>query len=152
VNAWAGTSYCANFQLFGMASIGGTYGTCWTAKYKIGNIPDGSSNVVMLTEKIATIGGQGNLLHWPGGDWNPNEWGITFANSPWGGNWNQPPQFGAANYASLDRTRPCTPHTDSCITSMGDGTVRSVSAAMSQASWQQGFMPDDSVPLSSDWN
>jgi len=156
VNAWGGTSYAANFQLFGLGSTGSKFGgTDWGSKYSIGNIPDGTSNTVAFTERQASCGttnGNGNLWAWPGGDWGPNSWGVTFANSPWGANWNQPPQFQPKPVTSAcDASRPSTAHTGGCVTAMMDGSVRTVSPSVSQITWQYAITPDDGNVLGSNW-
>jgi len=153
VNAWGASSYAGNFQIFGMGSQGGTAGgTSWGPKYKIHTIQAGSSNVVMYTERWATCAGTGNLWAWPGGDWDPNQWGVTFANSPWGGVWNQVPQFMPLPYntACLPQ-RPQTGHTAACMCALGDASVRSVSPSVSQLTWQIAIDPASPTPLPSNW-
>ena len=153
VNQWGGTSYAMNFQVFGRTSVGTPYGTNWNAPFGIGNIPDGTSNTVVATERYAACGGTGNLWSWPGGDYNPNQWGVTFANSPWGGNWNQVPLIQPNPYASkCDPTRPSSGHTGVCLSALADGSVRGVSASISQPTWQQAITPDDGGVLGNDWN
>jgi prepilin-type N-terminal cleavage/methylation domain-containing protein len=152
VNAWGGTSYAGNFQVFGLANLSDSAGTSWTARYNIGNIPDGTSNTVGFTERYAACGSTGNLWSWPGGDWNPNQWGVTFANSPWGGNWNQAPLFAPRPWQSAcDATRPSSPHAQTCQTLMMDGSVRGVSSGISQATWQIAIVADDGLSLPSNW-
>lgn len=153
VNGWAGTTYAGNFQLFGMStSSGSAGGTNWAAQYNVGNIPDGTSNTVAAAERYAACGGGGNLLHWPGGDWGPNSWGVTFANSPWGGNWSSVPQLQPNPWNSIcDSTRPSTPHTGSCQVGMMDGSVRGVSAGVSQGTWLAALTPAGGEVLGTDW-
>jgi prepilin-type N-terminal cleavage/methylation domain-containing protein len=101
LNSWAGTTYAGNFQLFGGSYSGGTY----NAQYKIGNVPDGTSNTICFAEKYAGCSNSastgGNLWAYPGGDFGvpsaapttavtapgaqgngsgANLWGPTFAN------------------------------------------------------------------------
>jgi len=155
VNAWGGSSYAMNFQLFGAAqtATGRPWGGwTWQAKYNIGNITDGTSNTVGSAERYAACGSSGNLWAWPGGDWGPNGWGVTFANSPWGGNWSSVPQIQPNPWASVcDPTRPSSPHTAVCITGLADGSVRGVNASVSQLTWQRAITPDDGAVLGSDW-
>jgi prepilin-type N-terminal cleavage/methylation domain-containing protein len=153
VNQWAGTSYAANFQVFGMGNYPSKFGgTDWAARYNIGNIPDGTSNTVAFTSRYAACGSTGNLWAWPGGDWGPNSWGVTFANSPWGGNWNQPPQFQPNPWNTVcDPTRPSTGHSGACVTALMDGSVRNVSASISQLTWQYAIVADDGQVLGSNW-
>jgi len=155
VNAWAGSSYAANFQVFGMGSRNSRFGgTDWAAKYNIGNIPDGTSNTVAFTEKWAACqasNGGGNLWTWPGGDWGP-DWCPTFANSPWGRNWSGTPQYSPNPYNTVcDASRPSTAHTASCVTAMMDGSVRGVNTGVSQQTWIYAITPDDGQVLGSNW-
>ena len=143
VNNWAGSSYAFNFQVFGLTNVNSQFGgNDWTAKYNVGNIPDGSSNTVFTVEKYAACqasNGGGNLWTWPGGDWGP-DWCPTFANSPWGRNWNGLPQFQPNPYNTV------------CDVGMGDGSIRTVNASLTQVTWQRAITPDDGIPLGSDWN
>jgi len=156
VNQWGGSSYQMNFQLFGASNNAATAGgNNWNAPYNIGNIPDGTSNTVAAAEHYAACtaaGGSGNLWAWPGGDWNPNSWGVTFANSPWGGNWNAQPQFQPNPYnTQCDNSRVNTPHTGTCQVGLVDGSVRGVSSGVSQVTWQQAITPNDGAVLGTDW-
>jgi len=152
VNQWGGSSYAGNFQVFGTATSSATGGgTTWGPKYTIGNIPDGTSNTIGFAERWAACGGSGNLWAWPGGDWNPNAWGVTFANNPWGGSWNQVPMQRPLPWNSAcDPSRPSTAHA-TCQVSMMDGSVRGVSSSVTQNTWQLAFTPDDGQVLPSNW-
>jgi len=154
VNAWGGSSYAGNFQLFGMGSIGARFGgTNWGSKYTTANIPDGSSNTVAWAEKFAACqasNGGGNLWSWPGGDWGP-DWCPTFANSPWGRNWSSTPQFRPIPYnTACDASRPSTAHS-TCQVGLQDGSVRGVSGAVSPTTWLYAITPDDGQVLPSNW-
>ncbi len=152
VNQWAGTSYAGNFQLFGMSRMTDTAGTTWAARYTIANIPDGTSNTVAFAERYAACRSTGNLLHWPGGDWNPNQWGVTFANSPWGGNWNQIPMVQPNPWQTVcDPTRPSGGHTGQVLVALADGSVRGVTQSVPQATWILAITPDDGQPMPSNW-
>jgi hypothetical protein len=148
VNAWAGTSYAGNWMLFGASNA--------QARYGVGNIPDGTSNTVAFAERYAACGSYGNLWAWPGGHywngWEPNTWGVTFANNVDGGAWNQVPQFQPNPYGTAcDPNRASTPHTGTCQVGLMDGSVRGVSSGVSQATWQNAITPDDGTPLGPDW-
>jgi prepilin-type N-terminal cleavage/methylation domain-containing protein len=168
INSWGGTSYAMNFQVFGMApvSVPTISGTSWTARYTVANLPDGTSNTVMSAERYAacsysvtdpTTGNTttytgGNLWAWPGGDWNPNQWGVTFANSPWGENYTLPPQNMPNPWGTnCDRSRPSSAHTAGCLVGLLDGSVRGVNSSVSQTTWWIAVVPDDGLTLPSDW-
>jgi prepilin-type N-terminal cleavage/methylation domain-containing protein len=53
---------------------------------------------------------------------------------------------GTCNYQVLQ-----SPHTGSMIVCMGDGSVRTVSAGVSLATWWSACVPNDGLPLGSDW-
>ena len=155
VGAWGGSSYAGNFQLFGKSSQPSKFGgTNWSAPYNIGNIPDGTSNTVAFSEKYAACQGSnggGNLWSWPGGDWGP-DWCPTFANNPWGRNWTGVPQIQPNPYNTVcDASRPSSPHSGVCLVSMADGSVRSVTASVSQPTWLLAITPDDGQVLPSNW-
>jgi len=147
VSQWGGSSYAGNFCVFGLLNSG-----YWgRPKYGLATIPDGTSNTIFFTERMsAASSGTGNLWNWPGGDWGPNSWGVTIGNQPWGGNWNQVPQFAPNPYTSTDATRASTGHIASCMTAFGDGTVRGISPSVSQLSWQYALTADDGQVMGSD--
>ncbi len=150
VSAWGGSSYAANWLLFGNAHVGNSSMSSFT----VASIPDGTSNTVSYTERFAACNGGGNLWAWPGGywSWNPVDWGVTFANAPAGGNWNLPPQTGVPyDSANCDRTRGQSAHSSGPLCAMGDGSVRSVSSAVSTSTWLLAITPDDGLPLPNDW-
>ena len=75
-------------------------------------------------------------------------------------NWNLPPQIqpritatavGTVDPNQCDAGRPSTGHTGGSLAGMGDGSVRVVGASVSQTTWQAALLPDDGVPLGSDW-
>lgn len=157
INQWAGSSYAANFQLFGPVqqnTPAPVNQPSSASSYSIHNIPDGTSNVLAFTERFAGCNGQGNLLHWPGGSrwWNPVDWGVTFANKLSGGSWNQPPQVGVLySSTNCDRNRPNTAHTSTCVVLLMDGSVRGVSKSITQVTWEQAIEPADGKVLGADW-
>jgi prepilin-type N-terminal cleavage/methylation domain-containing protein len=158
VNAWGGASYQGNFQVFGMGPFAARLppgGTNRAPMYNVGNIPDGTSNTIAFAEHFAACSasnGSGNLWAWPGGDWGPNSWGVTFANSPWGGNWSSPPQYSPIPYnTACDNSRPSTAHTGTCLTGLMDGSVRGVSQGLSPTTWLYAVTPADGFTLGSDW-
>jgi prepilin-type N-terminal cleavage/methylation domain-containing protein len=148
---YAASSYSANYVLFG-ASISGN---ARLPKFKIGNMPAGTSNVVMLAEKMGgCTSDYGALWAFPGPAFGGNQYCPLFANSgglPLTINWAQPPQFGITQ-PQCDFGRATALHTGSCQVCLADGSVRGVSSGISQPTWQIVLTPDSGVPVPSDWN
>jgi len=157
INGWAGASYAPNFLVFGSNRIGGNWGyTSELPAYTIGNIPDGSSNTVGFAERMAACQGGpygtgGNL--WTGqmdNYWGNVNWAPVFAAQPWGLSWNLPPQVGVVWTKNCDFSRPTSPH-PACQVGMMDGSIRGITASVSQATWQNAIMPADGNVLGADW-
>ena len=155
VDNWAGSSYAANFEVFGAtASNTNLNQPSSVSTYTIGNIPDGTSNVIAFAERYAGCNGQGNLLHWPGGNrwWNSIDWGVTIGNKMQGGTWNQPPQIGVLySSGTCDRNRATSAHS-ACVTVLMDGSVRMIGSAVTQVTWEKALEPGDGGILGSDWD
>jgi len=167
--AWAGASYAGNWQVFGNSVIGGPNGDNWLAPFNVGNIPAGTSNTVGFAERYSAcqntglpgntaIPTGGNLWAWPGGDWGPNNWGVTFANSPWGVNqgnnqvnWNLPPQIQPVWNTNCDPTRPSSGHPTASMVMLMDGSVRGVSNSVTAASWLAVIIGNNGPPPGPDW-
>jgi prepilin-type N-terminal cleavage/methylation domain-containing protein len=137
-----------------------------------GSFPDGMSNTIFWTEKYGICSPDGN------GDNGGNQWASRFEaqTSPYIGyqapnpglafGTNQPgkqgPVYGAAGYFQV-RPSPylgaggCKPgiastgHAGGILAGLGDGSVRPCSQGMSPNAWWQAMVPDDGVPLPSDW-
>jgi hypothetical protein len=78
---WAGSSYSANYQVFGSQNDLGSKesgNACWP-KYNIDNVPDGTSNTVFFGEQFAACGNSaGNLWAYPGiGNYSGTEYTST---------------------------------------------------------------------------
>jgi prepilin-type N-terminal cleavage/methylation domain-containing protein len=143
---WAGTSYGLNHQLFGSVHSG----NAWRSQYRIGNIPDGTSNTVMFADKFAgCTSDNGNLWAFPGIDWGAQYCAII-GNSNSYGSWNQPPQI-AVPQSQCDFGRASSKHSGGCQTGLADGSVRNVGAGVSQLTWQFALTPADGNPMPSDW-
>ena len=171
VNAWAGNSYGGNYLVFGQGQVVTYIGTGGNpdsdSSMTIATIPDGTSNVVGFSERLATcntrdgttIAGGGSLLWWPGGNWwwDAHDWGSSIANGPKRpnpayamNNWNLPPLVSVSNPDKCDRSRVSSAHNTAQVLMM-DGSLRGVGSSVTQATWQQAITPNDGVPLGSDW-
>ncbi|VTR93053.1 Uncharacterized protein OS=Blastopirellula marina DSM 3645 GN=DSM3645_20902 PE=4 SV=1: N_methyl_2: SBP_bac_10 [Gemmata massiliana] len=156
---WAGTSYAANYALFGSNRVNNAD----QSTYRVGNIPDGTSNTMTFVDSYGgRTSDHGQLWAYPGWDWTGDGkysavfgWGgVTSnrfgANTGWG-SWNQAPLFGVTQSAATDRSRVYSNHSSGCLVGLADGSVRSVGASVSQLSWLYALTPDDGQVLPSDW-
>ena len=137
--------------------------------YTIGNIPDGTSNVLGLGEQIgcypASFGSTGF-----GGQEAYNTWawpatGTTSLNGPTYGPYSPDPGYcpggplygsnfplpQAGNPNQIDTTTFSSVHTGIINAAMMDGSVRGVQVSISQTTWNRVLVPDDGQVLGSDW-
>ena len=147
-----GTSYSANFRLFGTTRAGGNADA---SAYTVATIPDGSSNTIMFAEQYAACAGNGNLWAFPGIDWGWN-WTPAFANTrifpatnAVGGAYEVPQP--KPTQAACDKRRVQSAHSSTVQCALGDGSVRGISRSVSPLTWQYAILPDDGQVLGSDW-
>jgi len=165
VNGWACTSYAPSIDMFGGANPWVTMNpNGWSinrSQYKIGNIPDGTSNTIGVVERFASCPyyGWSNAITYPMSlsYWGYNSNGSAYGTGPSGGGWGrylpmiQPPIYNYANgIAPAHPYYPTTGH-PVCMVMLMDGSVRSVSAALSPATWNSALQPADNIPLGPDW-
>ncbi len=159
-------SYAANGQVFGIAPVTFVSGvpTCNPASYSWAgasripaSIPDGTSNTIFWTEKLSFCDANGvnGSTRWAadgGGNAEPvvavpaNHGVITTAMSP-----NIIPQFNIINSASCIYYYPSSMHTAVLMVGLGDGSVRSITSGISQATFNLAMIPSDGLPMPSDW-
>jgi len=153
VNAWMAASYGANFLAFGKVRPTGTQNPgADVPQFKLANIPDGSSNVVLFAETYSASNGTsaGNLWAYPGIDtaW---QWTPVIANTrTHGAAAYGLPQFGPTQ-ALANKQLAQSPHTGNVMVGMGDGSCRGVASGVTQPTWQNALTPDDGLPLGPDW-
>jgi len=158
--SWADASYAPNYYMFATSNTVDTTTNQYInqAKYNIGNIPDGTSNTIGVMERFGYYAIYG---------WN-NAWCYPMNNNPNGSNW------GYNSYGSLAQAwgfylpqinprlntnlgwpyaHPYYPNTahSTLQTFMMDGSVRGVSAAVSQITWNNVVQPDDGNVIGPDW-
>jgi prepilin-type N-terminal cleavage/methylation domain-containing protein len=163
------TSYSANAQVFGITNSVGQL-TSWEGQSKIGAIPDGTSNTIFFTEALGYCGrfpGGGDGGHawsWWGFDPAQPSFAIFPSSSSVSGfgQWPatsigpaskfqvQPTPYKPPSTA-CDPTRPSSPHSGGIEALLGDGSVRFLSAGMSNATWWSACTADGGETLGNDW-
>lgn len=146
-------SYGVNGQVF---RVGYNWNPSASMSYPA-NINDGTSNTVFIPEKVAqsSPGAEGYTNNfWP--DWGPILSSSDYGD-PTGPNVSLP-QFEIkgspaylANGGSVQGGRPSTPHFDTIIVAMGDGSVRRVKQGISGTTWWAAMTPNTGDVLGSDW-
>jgi prepilin-type N-terminal cleavage/methylation domain-containing protein len=138
---WYTGHYAFNYMVFGYPT--GSGGANWTARYNVGNIPDGTSNTLLFTERSGLFNdGTANL--WCHGGWNA-AYMPMFGYNNFQVFQQRPTQAAAAPYYTQ------SPHGSTINATLGDGSVKSVSASVSQLTWQYAIIPDDGVAMPGNW-
>jgi len=177
-SGWAVGSYSPVLQVFGSTesldySVGTGVYQC-VSQFKIGNIPDGSSNTVGVVERFANYPyyGWSNMWNYPSSYyyWGFNQWESCFGYYFTDGNvysmgaaWTTAntrfplPQIAPPLKNFVGSQQPAHPyypntgHSSSMQVLLMDGHVRGVTGSISMNTWTQACFPDDSQPLGSDW-
>jgi prepilin-type N-terminal cleavage/methylation domain-containing protein len=154
---WALCSYAANATVFSEVSyatpgdfMSAYVSDLWAGSATLSTIPDGTSNTIFFTEKYTQCGS--------GNNYGCNQWADRFdiLNGPYVGY----PNAGTAAYFQIQPNpwqtacvfeRASTAHTGGILTALGDGSVRVCSQGMSPTTWWQALVPNDGLPLPSDW-
>jgi len=153
-STWGVSSYVRNYYMFDTSGPGNTSaqgGYYYTmSKYTIGNIPDGSSNTIGITERYAVISSYGWAGLWThhGQDrfhWGYSQWAPVYG--PWG---LYLPQFGV-KASSVHPYGPSSGHSTTVQTLMMDGSVKGVNSGVSQTNWNNAIQPDDGQVLPGNW-
>jgi prepilin-type N-terminal cleavage/methylation domain-containing protein len=153
-------NYGANYKLFG--GVGPDieaqmqwYGN-YSSPYTLGTIPDGTSNTVMLAEKVSQV----NQWTMPSFycpiyaatfscKLNPN---AAYPYSYWGtlttDAYDPPVQCVPGDWHF---TRATSVHPGGCVTGLADGSVRVVDYSISARTWLSAIMPNDGGVLGPDW-
>jgi prepilin-type N-terminal cleavage/methylation domain-containing protein len=172
-NGWGASCYAHNMCLF--ATPGGA---SYVSQYTIANVPDGTSNTVAFAERLAScataVGGATkvySIRDYPG---STNMVASGSGNTPSVFNsyfWSTGtlalgsalvPQIGVtsakcvylqmqAGPTSAARGDTSTGHTGGMVVGMLDGSIRTVSSAVSAATWGQATFPADGQVLGSNW-
>jgi prepilin-type N-terminal cleavage/methylation domain-containing protein len=145
--AWSCSSYAYNFQVFGVRGGNPNSYAGWGTTYTLQTIPDGTSQTILLAEKLmycTNAPNKGNLLFH--GGWDPTlapafaslsgptakfQTGVTQQNC----NYQLAHAFSASGI----------------LVAMGDGSSRTVNPSISVTTWGQAVDPADGSVLGSDW-
>jgi prepilin-type N-terminal cleavage/methylation domain-containing protein/prepilin-type processing-associated H-X9-DG protein len=153
---WGASSIAANNYVFGNPPAGVTWGGL-----KLTTIRDGTSNTVFFAEVYGTCGSSGdqNLLWgslWADSNtiWRPG-YNLGPDKGGWSVWWYPPsplPQDSPNFITNCDPSRPQSAHDGGINVAMGDGSVRFVPVAISQATWATVNDPRDGGIAGNDWN
>jgi prepilin-type N-terminal cleavage/methylation domain-containing protein len=148
LSQWAASSYAFNAALFVSPT------NYFASSYKISTIPDGTSNTIGVSERLANCGGYGNARDYTVGNalnYDAYIYGSVFnyyqglLTSYWFS-----PQIGITN-AKCGFYLPSTAHTGTIQCALMDGSVRGVSSGMSANTFWLACQPADGNVLGSDW-
>jgi prepilin-type N-terminal cleavage/methylation domain-containing protein len=168
----AATSYAGNFQVFGTAGDPNP-STPTSARinspFTLATIPDGTSNTVLMTERLASTSGPNGsgwamplaVTYQVGGTVyyaSPQTYNATFGlgRSVTGSittapSYLPPPEFFKNPETATGGNTPSTPHGPVILTLLADGSVRNVSNGISPVTWVYAVSPSDRQPMPSDW-
>jgi prepilin-type N-terminal cleavage/methylation domain-containing protein len=164
---WAFGDYGANYQVFGNPNAGDTRDqTNMDGKANIpATFPDGQSNTIVFAEKYSHCGDY--LTLWGHGWWEHN-WMPMFAYGNRAGTqgyqsyygWGGPGKVGPGSkfqinpnpFATVcDMAVAQTYHTSVMNVGLGDGSVRTLGAAISGSTWWAACTPNGGEVLGLDW-
>jgi len=146
---YAGTSYPANAQFFGMTSA---TGALINAQHynRLANVTDGASNTVMFAESYMTCGWQRHA--W--GERNLSNSHPSFANTGRSGAAAVGPGAKFQTRPELNQCNPAYaqgPWSSGIQVALADGSVRGVSSGVSGTTWWWLLTPQSGEVLGNDW-
>jgi prepilin-type N-terminal cleavage/methylation domain-containing protein len=144
---YGGISYSPNYLMFG-AATGTSNPTGLIARYNVGNIPDGTSNTVAVSERIMSYTSS-TYSTYANTAWYPYSLSTTISSvlAPLGAVVVPQTSVKAITASPLGAN---SPHT-TCQTLLMDGSVRGVNASISLVTWTYALTPDDGQVLGSNW-
>jgi type II secretory pathway pseudopilin PulG len=152
-------SYGANGQVFGtcITTVVGGLPTCtkwkWQGGTKISDIPDGMSNTIFWSEKLAYCaqGGGGGTRWAANGEGSYEALIGTGESTPNSLSPRLQAQLTVANAVNCIWYWPSSGHSAGLQVGMGDGSVRNVGSGVTQKTFNIAFVPNDGLPLGPDW-
>jgi prepilin-type N-terminal cleavage/methylation domain-containing protein len=149
----ARASYGVNGQLFRHNYNWGGVGV----SYFPSSIPDGTSQTVFITEKLAySLTGNYGDNYWP--DWGPilgsNDEGDPVGYTNTGVLPQVQPSYSSPSGrlgANANGGAPSSAHTGGVLVGLGDGSVRNVTRSISSVTWWTAMTPNAGDVLGSDW-
>jgi prepilin-type N-terminal cleavage/methylation domain-containing protein len=129
------TSYAHNGMVFRYCWSGGQVGY---TNFPAG-ISDGTSNTILLTEKLMRC----NSGHWGGSNYWP-DWGPVITSYDFGTTTGPGAMFVVrppGSPANCDGSTASSPHTSGINAALGDGSVRFVNQGVSWSAWWYAFTP-----------
>jgi prepilin-type processing-associated H-X9-DG protein len=135
---WGSTNYLANYNAWTPRPAG-----VWAPMIKLTDIRDGTSNTVIFGEGYANCDNIGRIAlyswyyHNFGLDWYQQANTLMYQNHP--------------RPEDCDNWRAQSGHRSGMNVGLADGSVRSVSGSISQASWTSVLLPQDGAIPGADW-
>jgi prepilin-type N-terminal cleavage/methylation domain-containing protein len=143
---WACGSYAANFQVFGVRNGNPNSYDGWGGTFTVTTIPDGTSNTILFAEKMMLCENTKSANLWIHGGWDPTYAPFFAAVSGAGAKFQVMP-----TQLNCDGTLATAFSSSGILVGLGDGSVRSVAADVSQKTWQYAVDPADGNNLGTDW-
>ncbi len=155
-------SYASNAQVFGTVNAGGGL-VNWNGVSRIpATFQDGTTNTIMFAERYGTCGYYQNNTGNPPGSGGEvwNWWGYDSAQPDFANSTVAGAPIGPASIfqvkplpfkTSCDVSRASTGHTGGMQVCLGDASVRTLSSALSGATWWAACTPAGGETLGSDW-
>jgi len=123
-----------------------------TPSSSVANIQDGSSNTILVMERLALVN-KNNSDRWHMlGESEVGQWYNAWGNDQPATIISTAPPEPVKNYKTADPFRAHGMYASGvCQVGMGDGSVRSVKPSVSAKTWLLAILPDDGLILGSDW-
>jgi prepilin-type N-terminal cleavage/methylation domain-containing protein len=155
-NYFAGSSYAANYLVFGNPNAGSDGLRMQGASRIPASFPDGTSNTIMFAEVYVSCDPANNIAASLWAD-STTPWRPVFChNTP---DKTLPGGHGACNMfqsqpnpqATCDPSRAQSAHAGGINVCLGDGSVRFISSSISATTWANACDPRDGNVLAADW-